>query len=1245
MKTPDDNRSSAKKRRIDRRVAGVVVAVCAVVLAFAVPLWLNAHPAVLAPSNPNPIGQTSAQSISPDETLSGNVDSAIEEPGEALPAIISNGEDGIPIEHEAGTVLVRLVEGVSADDVNAALAQLDCVKPVSISEDDVLFGYVELPLTEGTAIPDAMEQLQKLPAVQESQPNYVYRTGDDDATGLMTAGSSDFITAVAQAINDPYYTTDNNDIRQWNLDSIKALEAWDVVKTNGRVTVAVFDTGCYSMHEDLHHNIVNLSDVTKDSGIGDLKGHGTHVCGIIAAEANNGKGIAGVSYNAGLLPVQVFSSAWTGGYTNTSTLVAAYKYLITNGPMYNVRVVNMSIGATVSDKAELESRDSDKALHNAVSTARDVGILTVCSVGNGANDVVDENVGTLRGPYLNFPSDSLADCALTVISLEKDGDGVKRAAYSNYNAPGEATKEISAPGSMIVSTYPSVESPYAWMSGTSMASPCVAGVAALVFAANPDYTPDQVEDILCNNTTHLGGGTGFNAEYGYGEVNAEKAVKAVGAFLDGKSYLLANGSEEQRRCKMTPIGGVGSGTWTFSSSDEGVATVDSATGVVTAVGSGQTVITATQEPATSEAESTTVSRKVTVFTIYYTGPTEVYEGEYIDLTFHEDPTNGMWLIDSTNPQAIDAECINDQITRVKGLKQTNDYVYVTATLSSNMDLQISYGVKVLPARIDLSKAKVSMAGWTYDGKAHEPAVSVTVDGKVIPSEDYDISYENNVNAGTCTATITPKDTTKYRNKGTGTCTVSPRPVTLTSGSASKTYDGKALTSSAVTATGSGFVVGEASNWHAIGAITNVGSVKNAITFTTGLNYKAGNYIITKNEGTLQVKAASLSNAVVTPKTKSYPYDGMAKKPDVTVTLNGKMLTNNTDYTVSYGNNINPGTATITVSAKSKGNYTGSKSANFSIVKSPTTWNRIWGTKALDTMKAIVDAGGWPRGGTVVLVTDGGFYDGLTANGVAGLAGAPIVMTNGKTFSSQARSVISSLRPSSIIVCGGSLAVTDSVVSAARSAAGTSPKITRLWGQHADDTAVAIFRQGTSVAGGSWSSTAFVCTDKGYWDALSAAPISYVAHMPIFLTTGNGARLSSSTVSAMKAGGIKRVYIVGGELAVAPVVASQLKSAGITVADRLWGQTAVDTSMKVAKFGLSQGLTANGMGIATANGYWDALAGAALCGRKGAVIALVNGPGASTISGFVKPNSSLIASGYVFGGTAAVSAATYNALPK
>ena len=1061
-----------------------------------------------------------------------------QEPGSAEGEIITiaHGEDGITVEHEAGVVMVQLAEGASAADLSEALSRLDIVRDPHVSEGDIALGYVDVRLAEGVSVPDAMQQLAQLAVVQDTQPNFVYHLVDDgegadlqdesaDASGSLAAGAIDeMLEAQSTTIND----TDAD--KQWALKSIEAFDAWDKVKARGRVTVAVVDTGCNTTHEDLKNNIVQAYDATGYGSIADNDGHGTHVCGVVAAEANNAKGVAGVSYNAQLLPIKVF----VGKNASVSALTRAYQFIQNNASFYNIRVINLSIGLTVDNKAELNNLDRDKALYNAVKKLRDEnGILTVCSAGNEADKQ--------HGAYLNFPGDYL-DTAMNVIALRQDGNNVVIADYSNYNMSGQKTKDISAPGSSIYSTYNLANKKYTYLSGTSMAAPCVSGIAALLFAANPDLTPVQVQDILHNSTVDLGS-PGWDETYGYGEVNAKNAVSEarLGLFLDGDSSVLKGGY-----CALTPSA---AGPWTWASSDPAVARVSSG-GTVTGVKGGQAVITATR------ADGKKVSRTITVYDISFSGSHQVYAGETTTLKFNENPNTGMWLIGADN-ESIAKTQVSGDVT-VSGVRTGT--TTVTAKLASNNKLKVSWNVTVLPQRIDFSQATVSMSGWTYDGKAHNPAVTVRLNGTTLPASAYRVAYSGNVNVGTCRATVTPTDSSKYKNTATGTCTVAP---------------------------------------------------------------------------------ASLSGAELSLSETSYVYDGAAKTPTVTVRLDGRTLVSGSDYMLEYSGSTGVGTATAT--ATGVGNYTGAKSAQYEIT-SPgfALWTRVSGETALDTMRAIVDEG-WSgvSGNAVVLTTADGYWDALTAAGIAGMAKAPVLMTETATLSAQTQAVISSLRPATIVVCGGTAAVTDDVVQAAASAAGGA-KVVRCWGETATGTAVDAFKKAPTGGMGRWAHSAFVCTNDGYWDALAAAPISYARSMPIFLTEG-ASDISSETISAMWLGGVSSVYIVGGTAAIDDAVVAKLSAAGIRVKDRLAGETAVETSEAVAQFGLSQDMTCARMGVATTNGYWDALSGAALCGLYDSVLVLAADENSQSISSFVHSHKSEIVFAYVFGGEAALDAATYAAL--
>ncbi len=300
----------------------------------------------------------------------------------------------------------------------------------------------------------------------------------------------------------------------------------------------------------------------------------------------------------------------------------------------------------------------------------------------------------------------------------------------------------------------------------------------------------------------------------------------------------------------------------------------------------------------------------------------------------------------------------------------------------------------------------------------------------------------------------------------------------------------------------------------------------------------------------------------------------------------------------------------------------------------TNWTRLGGPIALDTMSLIVDEGAFATGGTVVLTTMEGYWDALTASGVAGLANAPILLTAKSELSAQTKAQLQKLAPSKLIVCGGPAAVTDAVVNAAAAAVG-KPTVVRMYGDDALLTATDIFAKAPAETGAAWAGgEAFLCTAATFQDALSAAPLSYALHLPIFLTL-DANTITPETLKAMKDGGITTVHIVGGTAAISETVENALKKEGITVANRFGGETSIETSELVAQFGLSRGMAADKMAVATCWDYYDALAGGPLCGKLNSVIVLVNDGASHSISGFVAGNANNIWNGYIFGGAAAV----------
>ncbi|MBR3224155.1 MAG: S8 family serine peptidase [Atopobiaceae bacterium] len=400
-------------------------------------------------------------------------------------------------------------------------------------------------------------------------------------------------TAAANPVNDTKYS------EQWALASIDAVGAWEspALSNAASTTVAVLDECFYPTHEDLVDNIVaTFNAVTKAEGNVSLpsgaikRDHGNHVAGIVAATSNNGIGISGVGNNHLKLALirLLKDDEIDDGDMYLDDIVSGYDYLIANKNKYNIRVANMSLGYT-DDNGDINSND---ALLKKVDQAYAAGIVTTAAAGNATSDATV--------PFAYYPGD--AKNIVSVINLANNGSNAKdvyRSSSSNYNVPGQTSKNISAPGTTILST--SYDNLYVNKSGTSMAAPHVAGLLGLLFAANPNLTASQAVSKLYNTARDIGS-SGWDEQYGYGEINAANALASL-VSLAGPEYLVAgkNGAWSViSGSNANPLQG-----FSFSSSAPEVVSVNSSDGTGKANTCGVATITATKD-------NTSCSREVTV---------------------------------------------------------------------------------------------------------------------------------------------------------------------------------------------------------------------------------------------------------------------------------------------------------------------------------------------------------------------------------------------------------------------------------------------------------------------------------------------------------------------------------------------------------------------------------------------------------------------------------------------------------
>ncbi|MAV33833.1 MAG: hypothetical protein CMJ59_00105 [Planctomycetaceae bacterium] len=334
--------------------------------------------------------------------------------------------------------------------------------------DQLGFGFYEVYVDADVGLEQAVEHYNQLPGVEYAQRDFVLEyaaTVPDDASfdslwGLHNTGQ----------------TGGTNDA------DIDAVEAWDVETDASSIIVAVIDTGVDYTHQDLAANIwVNATEAGGDAGVDDDgngytddiygydfynedgdpfddNGHGTHVSGTIGAVGDNDIGITGVTWHVQLMGLKFLSGSGSG---YTSDAVRAVDYAREMG----ANVINASFGGG----------GYSTAMYDAIEAFGDAGGIFVAAAGNAGND--NDSDPSYPASY-DLPN---------IIAVAASDNDDELASWSNY---GTASVDIAAPGVSILSTLP--DDDYGTASGTSMATPHVVGAAALVWAAHPEWSNEEV---------------------------------------------------------------------------------------------------------------------------------------------------------------------------------------------------------------------------------------------------------------------------------------------------------------------------------------------------------------------------------------------------------------------------------------------------------------------------------------------------------------------------------------------------------------------------------------------------------------------------------------------------------------------------------------------------------------------------------------------------------------------------------
>lgn len=321
----------------------------------------------------------------------------------------------------------------------------------------------------------ALAALKKNPNIEFAEPNYIYTV--DFTPNDSSLGS------------------------QWAWDKIQAKQAWDVTQGSTSTVIAVVDTGIQTTHPDLNAKIVAGYDyVDNDTVPTDGNGHGTHVAGTSAAETNNSAGGAGTCPNCKLMPVRVLDNNGSGTLANVANGIT---FAANNG----AKVINLSLGGGGST-----------ALQNAVDYAWGKGVFLACAAGNSNTS---STASAYPGAYTN--------CFAVASTTTTDA----RSSFSNYGT----WVEVAAPGSDIYSTW--IGSGYNTISGTSMASPHVAGLAGLL--SSQGLTNTQIRDRLCSTADKI---TGTGTTWTCGRINAYRAVSGGTTTPPPAGNAIVNGGFE-----------------------------------------------------------------------------------------------------------------------------------------------------------------------------------------------------------------------------------------------------------------------------------------------------------------------------------------------------------------------------------------------------------------------------------------------------------------------------------------------------------------------------------------------------------------------------------------------------------------------------------------------------------------------------------------------------------------------------
>ncbi|MFQ5627373.1 MAG: S8 family peptidase [bacterium] len=365
-----------------------------------------------------------------------------------------------------GEVLVKFKANMQATQIQSALSNAGLSQRRFISQ----IGVYQCDITNQKDVHTAVQACRESQDVEYAEPNYIYAIPEMASTPRATP-------------NDPRF----DDL--WGLHSsdksgIDAAKAWEVQKGSKNIIVAIIDTGMDYDHEDLRDNIWRnpgeTGDGKENNGIdddnngfvddargwnferdtkdpADSHGHGSHVAGTVGAVGNNGKGVVGVNWQVTLMPLRFIG---TNGFGEADDAIRAIIYAADNG----ANIMSNSWGGD----------PFMQSMEDAIRYARDKNVLFVAAAGNDDRD---------NDRFFHYPSNYQVENVIAVAAANAS-DGL-----ANFSNTGREMVDLSAPGVNILSTFG--QGGYQFLDGTSMATPHVSGVAALIMAQYPGITYRQ----------------------------------------------------------------------------------------------------------------------------------------------------------------------------------------------------------------------------------------------------------------------------------------------------------------------------------------------------------------------------------------------------------------------------------------------------------------------------------------------------------------------------------------------------------------------------------------------------------------------------------------------------------------------------------------------------------------------------------------------------------------------------------